>query len=86
MEEADIIIAANYEIHRQEKFNTALLEKIKDKGKPMIVVTNSPYKTSDAFETVLVLWTDAPASTKAAGEIIFGKRDFQAKMPIARYK
>lgn len=82
VEEADYIVAVNNDMHRKGKFNTALLEELAGTGKPMVVVTNSPYKTSDVFDAVLVLFGSNTAGLKAAAEIILGRRKPMGCMPL----
>jgi len=81
MEECDVIIATDYEVHRGDKKASVFLRSLLDKGKPMIIVTNSPFQMPDEFDAVLVTFADNPRSLRAAAEIIYGKRKASGKLP-----
>lgn len=86
VKEADVIVATNWEVHRLHRFNTPMVEELLGCGKPVIVVTNSPYRVSEKFPTVLVTFGDNPESLRAVVEVIYGKRKAPGKLPISRLK
>ncbi|MFP4378177.1 MAG: glycoside hydrolase family 3 protein [Spirochaetales bacterium] len=81
--EADVIVATNYEVHRGAKLNTELVKELARVGKPLIVITNSPFNVADEFETVLVTFADTHAACEGLAEIVFGRREATGVMPIA---
>lgn len=85
IEEADIIIGVAYNPHKGSKLNMEVLKKVKDLGKKMILVTNSPYGVPLEFETVVVTFSDATESLRAAAEIIYGKRIAKGKLPVSNH-
>jgi beta-N-acetylhexosaminidase len=85
IEEADVIVATDYEVHRGEKLASPFLKSLLTRGKPVIIVTNSPYNIPGDFRTVLVTFADNPQSLKTAAEILYGKRRAAGKLPIKAY-
>jgi len=72
LEECEIIVATNY-YYRDSENNTEFLKGLLKYGKPLVVVTNSPYSyaAADEFENVIVTYSASPEAMEFAAEKIF---------------
>ena len=84
--EAEIIIAVANNPHKGIKLNMDLIKKLNETGKPVILVTNSPYGIPESFDTVLITFADATESMRVAAEIIYGKRKAMGKLPVKNHE
>ena len=72
IDEGQIIIATNY-YYRDSENNTEFLKGLLKFGKPLIIVTNSPYPYAVApeFENVIVTFSASSEAMQLAAEKIF---------------
>ena len=84
--EADVIVATNWSPVRGCGGRTEYLRTLERFGKPMVVVTDSPYEnvSPSDFPTVVFNFSANPASLEAAAKIIFGNLKPQGVNPIKR--
>jgi hypothetical protein len=73
-DQADVIIITNYFNRRQSDGND-FVKEIHDWGKPVIVVTNSPYPFTlqPEYSTVILTYGCSPESLEETAKLIFGK-------------
>ena len=81
LDEADVIVATDYG-PKDKKSASGLLKRVAATGVPLIVVTHSPYNVPVEFKTVLVTFSDATESLRAAAEIVYGKREATGKLTV----
>jgi len=83
-EEADYIIVTNWVLRRSNKDMAALVREIKKIGKPVAVVTNSPFEFGSPkdFPTIVNLFCANPESLHGAAEVIFGDLAPTGVMPL----
>lgn len=79
LDEADVLVATDYGT-KDKKVGTEFLKQLVATGKTVIVVTNSPFKVADELETVLVTYSDATESLRAAAEILYGRRQATGRL------
>lgn len=80
--EADIVVATNYYYHKYESDIRGLLSEIQ-KIKPVIVITNTPYKfgVPDGFDTVMVTFNPGGREClDIAARMIFGLEEPSARL------
>ncbi len=72
--EVDIIVVTNYVERRSDKDISPFIRKIAEKGKPVIVITNSPFAfgSPSDFPIVINIFSANPESLRVAAEYIFG--------------
>lgn len=77
------VIATNY-YKREQSNNEMLREILKNKGKKVVVVTNTPYRLSipDEADTVVVTFGPSPANVEAAVGVLFGEVEAGGEWPI----
>ena len=75
IDDADIIVITNYYFRRYANGNEFVKELIKT-GKPVIVITNSPYEFSliDDYETVVMNYGASVESFNEVAKLLFGER------------
>ncbi len=86
MHEADVIVATNYYYHKMAVTNTDFVRQLKKYGKPMVVITNTPYKfgAPDDIKTVIVSFNPGGRENlRAVAEVAYGKLKSTAKLPIS---
>lgn len=73
--DADIIVATNYN-HRRNSNGNEFIKELHSFGKPVIVVTNSPYKftVQPEYGTIIINYGASPESFELVSASIFGKR------------
>jgi len=84
LDEADVIVTTNYYYHKSASAITDLVKEIQKCGKPLIVVTNTPYPVAadSDFPTVIVSFNPGGRENmKAIAEILYGKLKPTAKLP-----
>ncbi len=81
---ADVIAVTNYVARRSSKDISPLIRELMQTGKPMVVVTNSPFEFGSPRDlpTVVNVFSANPESLRVAAEIIFGKRNPQGVNPL----
>ena len=84
LDEADVIVATNYVARRSNKDNAKLVRALMETGKPVVVVTNSPFEFGSPkdFPTVINIFSGNPESLLAAAQVIFGDLEATGVMPI----
>ncbi len=85
LDEADVIVMTNYYYHKAASAITDLVKEIQKCGKPMVVVTNTPYPVAaDAkFPTVVVSFSPGGREQlKAVSEVLYGRLKPTAKIPV----
>lgn len=85
MHEADVVITTNYWYHKAASSITDLVREMQQTGKPVIVIANTPYEFSAPADISTVLAVFNPGSRehlRAAVEIIYGKLQPTAKLPV----
>ena len=72
IDEAEIIITTNY-FDRRNPGEDTFVQQLHEYGKPVIVVTNSPYPftVSPEYQTVIVTYGSAPESMAAVARTVF---------------
>jgi beta-N-acetylhexosaminidase len=72
IDEAEIIITTNY-FDRRKPGEDAFVKELHKHGKPVIVITNSPYPftVSPEYQTVIVTYGSAPESMAAAARAVY---------------
>jgi beta-N-acetylhexosaminidase len=73
-DQADIIIMTNY-FNRRQSDGNAFVQEIHSWGKPVIVVTNSPYPftVQPEYGTVIVTYGCSPETLEETAKLIYGK-------------
>ena len=76
LDDYDTVVVTNY-FHRRTHYNPIVNDTIKDiinKGKKVIVITNSPYPftVQDEFGTVINTYSSSVESVEAAAKVVFG--------------
>lgn len=71
-EDFDVIITTNY-FDRRNAGEDSFVAKLHEHGKPVVVITNSPYPftVSDDYQTVIVTYGSSPESMAAAAKMVF---------------
>lgn len=84
--EVDVIIATNYVARRSDKDISDFIREIMKFGKPVIVVTNSPFEFGSPkdFKTLINVFSANPESLRVAAEIIYGKRLALGSVPLKK--
>lgn len=86
--EADIIISTSYYNYRSHAIMVPFLEELRQSGKPLIVISNTPYTKfgiPDWVDTGIVTFcASGRESLRVVAEILFGKRKASATLPITR--
>lgn len=83
--EAKVIVITNYVARRSSKDISPFIRELMQTGKPVVVVTNSPFEfgSPQDLPTVVNVFSANPESLRVAAEIIFGKRKAEGVNPIA---
>jgi beta-N-acetylhexosaminidase len=83
--EADVIVITNYIARRSRQDISPFIRELSKTGKPVIVVTNSPFEFGSPKDlpTVVNIFSANPESLRVAAEIIFGKQSAQGIDPLA---
>ena len=86
IDEADVIITTNYVARRSNRDMSALVRELMKTGKPVVVVTNSPFEFGSPKDlpTVVNVFSANPESLLAASEVIFGGLKAQGVLPLAQ--
>ena len=85
--EADVLILTVWKGHRAGSRTDQLLGFLEETGKPVIVVTDSPYIAAGIthdHDTVVNVFSGNPESLKVAAKIIFGQQDAKGVSPVGR--
>jgi beta-N-acetylhexosaminidase len=86
--EADIIVATSYYNYRSHAIMVPLLEELRACGKPLVVLSNTPYRkfgVPDWVDTALVTFcASGRENLRVAAEILFGKRQATACLPVSK--
>ncbi len=85
LDEAEVIVTTNYYYHKAASAITDLVKEIQKCGKPMVVVTNTPYPVAadPEFGTVIASFNPGGMEQlKAVAEVLYGKLKPTAKMPV----
>ncbi len=80
----DGVIMTNY-YDRSKLSGNALVETIAKSGKPLAIVTNTPYPAlsiPDSVDCALVTFCCSPESLRAAAAVLFGKTSAEGVWPI----
>jgi beta-N-acetylhexosaminidase len=85
--QVDLVVMTNYYARIVKSGNNRLLvKKLKEVGKKVVVVTNSPYieGTTSEADVVVCNFSGTPDSIKAAVELLFGKikQSPKTKLPV----
>lgn len=82
--EADIIVSTNYYYHKYENDISNILKEV-HRYKPLVVVTNTPYKfgVQEWFNTVVVTFNPGGREClDAVAQVIFGREKATAKLDV----
>ncbi len=84
IDEADFVVMTNFVARRSNKDMSKLIRTVMQTGKPVIVVTNSPFEfgSPNDFLTVVNVFSANPESLSAASEVIFGDLKPQGVLPL----
>jgi beta-N-acetylhexosaminidase len=88
LDEADVVVMTNWVARRSDKDLTPFVREIVAAGKPVVVVTNSPFQfgSPDELDTVVNIFCTNPESLRAAAEIIYGRREAAGVLPVGRVR
>lgn len=81
----DIIVTTNYYYHKAAASITDLVKQMQETGKPVVVITNTPYAfgADDAFPTILTCFqSGGKEHLEAVAKILFGQLDATAQTPV----
>ncbi len=81
----DVIVATNYYYHKTPGAITELVRRIIATGKPVVVVTNTPYAfgAAEDFSTMLVCFNPGGKEClRATADAIFGRLRPKARLPV----
>lgn len=83
--EADVIVMTNYVTRLTNQDMAPLARELMQTGKPVIVVTNSPFAfgSPEDLPTVINVFSANPESLRVAAEILYGRRHAEGVSPIA---
>ncbi len=83
---AELIVSTSYYNYRSHACMIPFLEEVRAAGKPMVVVSNTPYKkfgVPDWVDSAVVSFCPSGREhMRAVAEILFGKRKATAKLPV----
>jgi beta-N-acetylhexosaminidase len=85
VDEADIIVSTNYYYHKAAASNSDLIREIQKTGKPVVVISNSPYEKAapDDLPTIITIFTaGGRENLRAAVRVLYGKHKSTAKIPV----
>jgi len=85
IDEADIIVSTNYYYHKAGASNSDLIREIMKKGKPVVVISNSPYEFAapQDLPTVITIFTaGSRENLRAAVKVLYGKLKPTATLPV----
>ncbi len=73
-DKADILVVTSY-YYRNQAFDDSFVQELIDRGKPVIVVSNTHYPTGvrDTFKTLVVTYGVGPESIRAVAARLFGR-------------
>ena len=81
----DVVITTKYYYHKDGPGGGAVVDAALASGKPVITLTNSPYKFAvrDDLDTVVTVFhPGAPEHLRAAAKIIFGRLEATGSLPV----
>ncbi|MBN1698301.1 MAG: glycoside hydrolase family 3 C-terminal domain-containing protein [Spirochaetales bacterium] len=84
--QADLVVMTNYYARIEKAGNNArLVKRLKDAGHTVVVVTNYPYVegTTPEADAVVCNFSGSPDSIRVSAELLFGKIEPQASLPIS---
>jgi len=85
--EADLVVSTSYYNYRNHATMVPFLEELRESGKPLVVLSNTPYPAfgvPDWIDTALVSFCPSGRENlQVAAEILFGKRRATAKLNLA---
>jgi len=84
--EADVLILTVWKGHRAGRRTDDLIDFLTETGKPLIIVTDSPYLVegiTHEHDTVVNVFSGNPESLRVAGKIIFGQAEAMGVSPIS---
>ena len=83
---AELIVSTSYYNYRSHACMIPFLEEVRAAGKPMVVVSNTPYKkfgVPDWVDSAVVSFCPSGREhMRAVAEILFGKLKATAKLPV----
>jgi beta-N-acetylhexosaminidase len=82
----DTVVMTNY-YARSQGANSELARRLVDRGKRVILVTNSPYPMAlvEGARAAVCTFSTNPASLRVAAEILYGKAQAEGVWPLKRY-
>ncbi|MFW5860050.1 MAG: glycoside hydrolase family 3 N-terminal domain-containing protein [Planctomycetota bacterium] len=81
----DVIVTTNYYYHKAASANTPLVREMLATGKPVIVVTNTPYAFGVPDEVPTAITSFNPGGRehlRVVAEAIYGRRELTARSPL----
>jgi beta-N-acetylhexosaminidase len=84
--EAEVLVMTNYYYHKAASSITDLVRLVQKSSKPVVVVTNTPYKfgAPGDFPTVIVCFNPGgPENLRAVAEVLYGRLKPTASLSIA---
>jgi len=84
LDEVDAVVMTNHVFRVEPENNTDLVRAIAKSGKPLVVITNSPYPTgaTPAAGTVVCTYSMAPPSLRAAADLVYGIASSRGSWPL----
>lgn len=83
--QAEIVVATNYYYHKAASSNTAIIRKLIEAGKRVVVITNTPYEfgAPDEADTVIVVFNPGSREhLRAAARVVYGSLTPISKLPV----
>lgn len=76
LDEADVVVVTNY-FYRREGGGNQFIREIAATGKPVVVVTNTPYPQAvlPEYKTVVCMYSASRQSMTATARMLFGKKN-----------
>ncbi|MCD8483020.1 MAG: hypothetical protein LR015_10380 [Verrucomicrobia bacterium] len=86
--EADVLVSTSYYNYRSHAIMVPFLEELKATGKPLIVISNTPYRkfgVPDFIDTAIVSFCPSGKEhLRVAAELVFGKRKASAQLEVTQ--
>ncbi|HVU33417.1 MAG TPA: glycoside hydrolase family 3 N-terminal domain-containing protein [Opitutaceae bacterium] len=86
--EADIIVVTSYYNYRSHALMLPVLEELRAAGRPLVVVSNTPYEAFGVpawVDTAVVSFCPSGRENiRAVAEILLGRREATARLPVTR--
>ncbi len=84
LDRVDAVVMTNYVFRVEPRNNSDLVGAVAKSGKPLVVITNTPYPSgaAPAAPTVLCTYSMAPPSLRAAADLVYGIATSRGSWPL----